>query len=87
MAGLFVGPGDLGLRLKHESGGMTLESAIADVAAACRKHGKAWGLPVGTPEAIRQRREQGAQLLAHGGEFLAIMKTLRECAAAFPLEA
>jgi 2-keto-3-deoxy-L-rhamnonate aldolase RhmA len=81
--GMFVGPGDLGLRLKIEKSEMTLDAAYEHVAAACRKHGKAWGCPAGTPEALKQRHLQGGQLLNHGGDFGAIMNMLKTCAAAF----
>lgn len=81
--GLFVGPGDLGLRLQYDESGLTLESAIDTVAAAAQRHGKAWGLPVGSKEELQQRRDQGAQLLAHGGDFRAMMAMLETCAAAF----
>ena len=83
VTGLFVGPGDLGLRLKHHPGELTLESAIEQVAAACRRHGKAWGMPVGTREDLQRRREQGAQILAHGGDFGGMMTMLKSCAADF----
>jgi 4-hydroxy-2-oxoheptanedioate aldolase len=83
VAGLFVGPGDLGLRLTHHQGDLTLESAIDQVAAACRRHGKAWGMPVGSREDLQKRREQGAQILAHGGDFGAMMTMLKSCAANF----
>lgn len=81
--GLFIGPGDLGLRLKHVDTGLTLESAIASVADACLRHGKVWGMPVGSREEIEQRRKQGALLLAHGGDFGAVMKMLQECSQVF----
>ncbi|MGD9856706.1 MAG: HpcH/HpaI aldolase/citrate lyase family protein [Planctomycetaceae bacterium] len=81
--GLFIGPGDLGLRLKHASGEMTLEDCITRVAEVSKKHGKAWGIPVPTPEDLKRRRAQGGQLLNHGGEFGAIIKMLQESAAAF----
>lgn len=80
---LFVGPGDLGLRLKHDTGNLTLESCFEDVAIACAKHNTAWGTPVATREVLRERQAQGGQLLVHGGDFGAIMKMLEECAAAF----
>ncbi len=80
--GLFVGPGDLGLRLKHDGGGMTLEDAFAQVAAAAAEHGKGWGSPVGAGD-IRRRRDQGAQLLAHGNDFIAMMQMLERCAGEF----
>lgn len=81
--GLFIGPGDLGLRLRHASQQLTLEDCVTRVARAAATHGKAWGIPVPTPEELRRRRAQGGQLLNHGGEFGAIMRMLQECAAAF----
>ncbi len=80
---LFVGPGDLGLRLKHDPDGLSVEATCEKVAAVCREQGKAWGLPVSTPEALRKRRDQGAQLLAHGGEFQAMLEMLRKCITAY----
>lgn len=75
--GLFVGPGDLGLRLKQGNSEWTLESAFARVAEVCRKHGKAWGTPVGSPEDLRRRQSQGGQLLNYGGDFGAMMTMLQ----------
>jgi 2-keto-3-deoxy-L-rhamnonate aldolase RhmA len=81
--GMFVGAGDLGLRLKHHAGDLTLESCFEKVAAAGKKYNTPWGTPVATPEILRQRQSQGGQLLAHGGEFGAIMRMLERCGAAF----
>ena len=81
--GLFIGPGDLGLRMKLDPSQGTLESAYDRVASACKRHGKAWGAPAGTPEILKQRQKQGGQLLNHGGEFGAVMNMLKDCAAAF----
>ncbi|HET7413504.1 MAG TPA: aldolase/citrate lyase family protein [Pararhizobium sp.] len=80
--GLFIGPGDLSLRLKHTGGGLTLEDAFAHVAAAAAEHGKAWGSPVSAND-MRRRRDQGAQLLAHGGDFMALVQMLERSAADF----
>ena len=68
---LFVGPGDLGLRLSQCEGEAqaSLDEAIAQVADTAKKHGIAWGIPTGTPELIKQYRAMGAQLLAYGGDF------------------
>ncbi len=68
---LFVGPGDLGLRLNQSEGGsqISLDEAIAQVAVVARRKGIAWGIPAGTPELIKQYRALGAQLLAYGGDF------------------
>jgi 2-keto-3-deoxy-L-rhamnonate aldolase RhmA len=81
--GMFVGAGDLGLRLKRLPGDLTLESCFEKVAAASKKHDTPWGTPVATPEILRQRQSQGGQLLAHGGEFGAILQMLERCGAAF----
>jgi 4-hydroxy-2-oxoheptanedioate aldolase len=81
--GLFVGPSDLGLRLKLEYGERTLESAYERVASVCSRHRKAWGCPVGSPETLKQRQKQGGQLLNYGGEFGAVMTMLKNCISAF----
>ncbi len=76
--GLFVGPADLGLRLGQAGGNADLDQAIARVAEVAQKHGKAWGMPAGTPEALAALRAQGAQLLAYSGDF-ALAKVLADC--------
>jgi 2-keto-3-deoxy-L-rhamnonate aldolase RhmA len=81
--GLFVGPADLALRYRHSSGGRTLEGAFERVAEACARHGKAWGCPVASADDLARKQSQGGRLLAYGGEFMAIMTALRECAAVF----
>lgn len=80
--GLFIGPGDLSLRL-----GCLLDwtnpkmvAAQAAVAAAAARHGVAWGRPSGTAEDIALLQRQGARLIAHGSDFGAIMKMLPEFA-------
>lgn len=81
--GMFVGPGDLGLRVRLDPGPLTMDAAYDRVAQAARQSGKAWGCPVGTPEILRQRQQQGGQLLNYGGEFGAIMSMLQTCVTAF----
>ncbi len=82
---LFLGPGDMSLRL-----GCT--AAVSDpgmlevqrqIAAACRQHGKAWGRPVGTADDARTIIDLGAQLVVLGSEFGALHKHLSECSAQF----
>lgn len=65
---IFVGPGDLGLRLR-QSGEMTLDDAWERVAEACRKHGKAFGGPTIPMDEMQKRKDQGAQFLVHNSEF------------------
>lgn len=71
---LFVGPGDLGFRLKQQGDedGSQLEAAIERIATACAKHGKAWAIPSGGTEDIRRRRAQGASMLATCGDFMTL---------------
>lgn len=69
--GLFLGPGDLGLRLncfgdwEHP----LMEQAHARTAAAALKYGIAWGRPARTTEDIRRLAGAGARLIAHGSDF------------------
>lgn len=82
---LFVGPGDLSLRLNC-SPAVTdpkIMAAQEKVAAAARKHGKAWGRPVGTPEDAKRIIDMGAQFVAMGSPFIAILRHLEESAAQF----
>ena len=79
---LFVGPADLGLRLAQQPDGPDLETAITQVAAAAKRHGKAWGMPAGPADILAKRRSQGAQLLVSGGDF-ALMGVLEEGRKAF----
>jgi len=75
--GLFIGPGDLGLRMRRTKTSLTMEQAIEKVSAAARKHGKAWGCPGGSAEQVKQLHEQGAQLINYGGEFIVLMDMLK----------
>ena len=81
--GIFVGPGDLGLRLQRLETDLTMNAVFAKVAEACRDNGKAWGCPVGGPEDLAAKQALGGQLLAHGGEFAAIMNALAACSKDF----
>ena len=78
---LFVGPGDLGTRLKFAEG-LDLEEAIVLVAETAKKHGKAWGIPGSSPEAMARYHALGAQMLACGGDF-SLIKVLEESGAEF----
>ena len=81
LSGIFVGPGDLGLRIRRSDTRLTLETAFERVAAACARHNVAWGTPVGTAEDLAKRQEQGGQLLAHGGDFGGMLHILKASAA------
>lgn len=72
VAGLFIGPGDLGLRLNTYQNMPTLDECIEKVAHAAAQYGKAWGLPAVTSEQLKKYHAMGAQLLAHGSELRAL---------------
>ncbi|MFG0261096.1 MAG: HpcH/HpaI aldolase/citrate lyase family protein [Novipirellula sp. JB048] len=74
---IFVGPGDLGLRLR-QSGEMTLDEAWEVVATACRKHNKAFGGPAVAAGEMQKRKDQGAQLLVNNSEFHGWSTTLAQ---------
>jgi len=75
--GLFIGPGDLGLRIRRTETNLTLEQAEQQVSAAAKRHGKAWGCPAASPDRVRELHDQGAQLIAFGGDFGFLMEGLR----------
>lgn len=75
--GLFVGPGDLSLRLRHQPEKGTLQENEQRVADAARAHGKAWGRPAASEQDLQQLTERGAQLLAFGGDFGFLMQGLK----------
>lgn len=81
--GLFVGSGDLGLRLAQDNSSrrQTLEDAVAQVAAAAQNHGKAWGAASGSLQALSHYRQMGAQIMAWGGDF-----ALRKILESFSIE-
>jgi len=77
---LFIGPGDLGYRYRHDStgdeDGRRLEAAYERVAAAAKANGIAWACPTAGTANIRKRREQGCQMIANAGDFMSILNGL-----------
>lgn len=71
---LFVGPADLSLALGvvGQFGHEKLWEAIDRVAAACKKHGKAWGAVVPTPEFAHRALDNGCQMPTVGNEGVAM---------------
>jgi 2-keto-3-deoxy-L-rhamnonate aldolase RhmA len=82
---LFVGPGDLSIRLGCTGAvdDPAMRAAQQKVHAAATAHGKAWGRPVGTPADARALIAQGARLIAFGSEFGALYSHFAECSKAF----
>jgi 4-hydroxy-2-oxoheptanedioate aldolase len=81
---LFLGPGDLSLRLgcSPAVNDPTIMAVQERLAAAAREHGKAWGRPVGSPDDARAVVQLGAQLVAFGNDFWAVHQHLAACASA-----
>ncbi len=72
--GLFIGPGDLALRLgcAPDWAEPKMQEAQAAVAAAAAKHGIAWGRPAGSATDISTLARMGGQLIAYGSDFSAV---------------
>ena len=66
--------------LGETEAGSRLEQAVADVSAACKRHQKFWGAPGLSVENIQHLRTYGAQLVAHGGDYEAMLAMLRQAA-------
>ena len=75
---LFIGPGDMGLRLRTSGSAMTIPDVVERVSAVARQHGLAWGITSGSVEDLSRYRKLGAQIVPWGGDF-ALMNVLRRC--------
>jgi 2-keto-3-deoxy-L-rhamnonate aldolase RhmA len=77
---LFVGPGDLGYRYRHDdqgdADGSRLEAAYERIAASAAANGVAWACPASGIEMIQRRRAQGCQMIANGGDYIAVLNGL-----------
>jgi len=76
----FIGPADLsqsyGIPLQTQD--PLIQTAIERVAAAAAKHGKAWGLPVGSAAAAERYYEQGARFLSCGAAIILLQQGWRQ---------
>ena len=59
---------------------MTVDEAVAQVAAACDKHGKVWGRTASSIDEVDRYRQQGSFMIPHGGDF-ALMNVLKDASA------
>jgi 2-keto-3-deoxy-L-rhamnonate aldolase RhmA len=78
---LFLGPGDLSLRLGCSPSlkEARMRAAFESLAAVCKKHRKPWGIPVGTIEDAKTVVDLGCQFLVFGSELWAIHTHLQSC--------
>ena len=70
---IFIGTGDLGLRINKYGHKLNIEESIEKIAKAAKDHNKAWGRPVINKEDIKLLYAQGALLIAYGND-LSILK-------------
>ena len=70
---LFIGTGDLGLRINKYGHKLNIEESIEKIAKAAKNHNKAWGRPVINKEDIKLLYSQGALLIPYGND-LSILK-------------
>ncbi|MFO0954041.1 MAG: aldolase/citrate lyase family protein [Isosphaeraceae bacterium] len=75
---LFLGPGDFSILagIPGQYDHPLIAQAVERVASAAAKAGKAWGMPVGSPEQAKLRMDQGAKFLAHGADILMVKSGL-----------
>jgi 2-keto-3-deoxy-L-rhamnonate aldolase RhmA len=83
--GLFMGPGDLSLRLNCPLDWDNPKMIAAEdaVAAAAARHNVAWGRPGGGAAQIKRIASKGGKLIAHGSDFGALMSMLPTYGKAF----
>ena len=69
---MFVGPADLSQAFGVAKDHPRVWEAYAQVAAACRKHGKHWGTVTADPAFADRGVEMGCQMLSFAGDVLAM---------------
>lgn len=81
--GLYIGPGDLGLRMAQEPEAkrLSIEQVMQRVATACAKQGKAWGNMPHVEAMVEAQVALGAQLLVWGADISYLKAGLRSHAA------
>lgn len=78
---IFLGPGDLQLRLDADpTNDLTMEKATLAMKAAAEKTGKQWGRTAGSIEEVAKYRAMGAAMVPWGGDF-SLMNVLRDASA------
>lgn len=77
---LFIGPGDLALRLgvPLDWTDPKMQAAQQKVAAAAARHGIHWGRPSGSVEDMKRLIRAGARFIAHGSDFESVMFSMQQ---------
>jgi 4-hydroxy-2-oxoheptanedioate aldolase len=83
---LFVGPADLSISygVPFQFNHPDVQNAIDRVANAAAKAGKWWGIPTGTPEAIRLALSRGATMVTGGNDHVFLVNGFKEAVKQFP---
>jgi 4-hydroxy-2-oxoheptanedioate aldolase len=78
---LFMGPGDLSLRLGCTASleDPKMRAALNQMIEACKRHQKPWGYPTGNIEDAKIIVDLGARFLVLGGELAAIQNHFQSC--------
>ena len=81
----FVGPGDLSasLGVYGVPNSPVMEEAIQKIADAAKRHGKWWGIPVGTPELAQKYLDMGASFINYSSDIGAIVREFKRAYGAF----
>ncbi|MDD2709449.1 MAG: aldolase/citrate lyase family protein [Verrucomicrobiae bacterium] len=82
---IFLGPGDLSLRLgcSAATGDPQMMEVQKKIAAVAKKHGKAWGRPAFSQDDVKTLKDMGAQFIVLGSEFWAIYSHIRDSSERF----
>lgn len=77
---LFAGPSDFDIRARHtpEAERMTFSESLDIIAAACKKHGKAWGVMPRTIEHVKEYAARGAQFIPWGLDAMILTNGLKQ---------
>lgn len=80
---LYIGPADMQIRMSllPPAEQISPRAVLERVAAACARHGKAWGCLPSKIDELREHRELGSQLLVWGLETRMIQEGLKRAAA------
>lgn len=75
---IFMGPGDISLRLETAFGEPKFIATQKRIAQAASKYGKPWGRPAFSPQDAKNLKAEGAQLIAFGNDFMGVFNHLRQ---------
>ncbi|MEO7650504.1 MAG: aldolase/citrate lyase family protein [Bryobacteraceae bacterium] len=77
---LFIGPGDLTISygIPMQTSHELIINAMTQVAAACKRHGKYWGMATSSPEMAQRAATAGAGLITCGSDHGFLVRGMRD---------